>query len=120
MTPSRSHFPFLRREALRMIGPMAGDPSGDGVLSIDVPLAVAEEETWVELNHHPSGKEALELIPEAYAATKCLIPLFAKDGLLTIVAADDLPQSVLNELPALTRHSLRVWRGDRADIEEAI
>ena len=103
-----------------MIGPMAGDPSGDGVLSIDVPLAVAEEETWVELNHHPSGKEALELIPEAYAATKCLIPLFAKDGLLTIVAADDLPQSVLNELPALTRHSLRVWRGDRADIEEAI
>ena len=74
----------------------------------------------IDLNDTPSDREALALLSEAYARDNVVIPLSLSDGILTVACARPTDGRLLDELKALTRHSIVPLRASEANIQQAI
>src|SRR5437868_4370852 len=74
----------------------------------------------VDLGQRPSDRQALALIPEAYAASHHLLPLSVADGVVTLACADPEDGRLLREVQVVSRHSVRALRASSQEIQEAI
>jgi type IV pilus assembly protein PilB len=73
-----------------------------------------------ELGQSPSDRQALALIPEAYAASHNLLPLSVADGVLTLACADPEDGRLLREVQVVSRHAVRALLAPAHEIQEAI
>jgi type IV pilus assembly protein PilB len=74
----------------------------------------------VDLSTTSSEKDALALVPEAYAVANDLIPLSIQAGILLVACADPNDTAILSELQVLSRHRVQPLAAPRAEIHEAI
>src|SRR5437016_11484352 len=74
----------------------------------------------VDLGQRPSDRQALALIPEAYAASHDLVPLSVADGVVTLACADPEDGRLLREVQVVSRHAVRALRAPAHEIQQAI
>jgi len=74
----------------------------------------------VDLSQCPSDRQALALIPEAYAASHDLLPLSVADGVVTIACADPEDGRLLREVQVVSRHAVRAMQAPAPEVQEAI
>jgi type IV pilus assembly protein PilB len=74
----------------------------------------------VDLSQSPSDRQALALVPEAYAASHDLLPLSVADGVVTIACANPEDGRLIREVQVVSRHAVRALMAPAPQIQEAI
>lgn len=74
----------------------------------------------VDLGRSPSDRQALALIPEAYAARHDVLPLSISEGMLTLACTDPEDGRLLREVQVVSRHAVRALLAPAQEIQEAI
>jgi type IV pilus assembly protein PilB len=74
----------------------------------------------VDLGQKPSDRQALALIPEAYAASHDVLPLSVADGVMTLACSDPDDGRLLREVQVVSRHAVRPLLAPKHEIQEAI